>query len=133
MAPRDASHRDSHERVDATQVEKKAESAESSPAREEVAEALEPPKRTESGKRVITENDCYEELGFCFPTWKKWATLTCIFLVQMSMNFNSSVITGAIPLLSTKYDVSEQYARIAQMIMLVFYAFGCVFSPFPGG
>ena len=20
----------------------------------------------------ITEDDCYEELGFCFPAWKKW-------------------------------------------------------------
>lgn len=24
----------------------------------------------------LTEDDAYEELGFCFPTWKKWTILT---------------------------------------------------------
>ncbi|KAK9249606.1 hypothetical protein V1507DRAFT_446550, partial [Lipomyces tetrasporus] len=24
------------------------------------------------GKIVLAEESCYEELGFCFPTWKKW-------------------------------------------------------------
>ncbi|KAI0019449.1 major facilitator superfamily transporter [Xylariomycetidae sp. FL0641] len=88
-------------------------------------EKLEGPKKTESGKRILTEDDCYDELGFKFPSWKKWMILTNIFLVQMSMNFNSSVITGAIKGITEKYGVTEQYARIAQMIMLVFYAFGC--------
>ncbi|KAI7229687.1 hypothetical protein KC352_g15411, partial [Hortaea werneckii] len=23
-------------------------------------------------KYEITEDDCYEELGYCFPKWKKW-------------------------------------------------------------
>lgn len=38
--------------------------------------------------RVLTEADCYDELGFSFPTWKKWSVLTVIFIVQVSMNFN---------------------------------------------
>ncbi|KAH9886770.1 major facilitator superfamily transporter [Xylariomycetidae sp. FL2044] len=77
------------------------------------------------GKTVLTEDDCYEELGFAWPARKKWSILVVVFLVQMSMNFNSSVITGAVPLISERYDVSEQVARVAQMIMLICYAFGC--------
>ncbi|KAI1338588.1 major facilitator superfamily transporter [Xylariaceae sp. FL0016] len=77
------------------------------------------------GKTALTEDDCYEDLGFAWSTRKKWSILVVVFLVQMSMNFNSSVITGAIPLISEKYDVSEQVARVAQMIMLICYAFGC--------
>lgn len=26
--------------------------------------------------RILTEEECYEELGFCFPEWKKWMILT---------------------------------------------------------
>ena len=26
----------------------------------------------------ITEEDCYDELGFSFPTWKKWYVYPCI-------------------------------------------------------
>lgn len=28
------------------------------------------------GKREITEEECYSELGFSWPTWKKWTILT---------------------------------------------------------
>ena len=35
----------------------------------------------------ITEAECYNELGFCFPDWKKWTILSVIFIVQVSMNF----------------------------------------------
>ncbi|KAI0599775.1 major facilitator superfamily transporter [Biscogniauxia sp. FL1348] len=107
------------------ELEKKVERGSNLPEREEIEEKLEGPKRTESGKRVLTEDDCYDELGFTFATWRKWLILTNIFLVQMSMNFNSSVITGAIAPMTEKYGISKQYARISQMIMLVFYAFGC--------
>jgi hypothetical protein len=99
-------------------------SRESSPARKGGKREIDNFRLPEFGKVVITQDDCYEELGFIFPTWKKWVILVNIFLVQMSMNFNSSVITGAIPLISEKYDVDLQYARIAQMIMLICYAFG---------
>lgn len=33
---------------------------------------------------ILTEDDCYDELGFSFPTWKKWTILSVIFLVQVS-------------------------------------------------
>lgn len=33
-------------------------------------------------KYELTEDDCYDELGFSFPSWKKWYILTIIFIVQ---------------------------------------------------
>ncbi|QIW96715.1 hypothetical protein AMS68_002233 [Peltaster fructicola] len=46
-------------------------------------------------KYEITEDDCYEELGFCFPSGR------------------------------SEFNVSEQAARCGAMIFLVLYAFGC--------
>ncbi|KAK0390138.1 hypothetical protein NLU13_3711 [Sarocladium strictum] len=76
-------------------------------------------------KIEITEDDCYEELGFCFPTWKKWYILTVIFWVQVSMNFNTSLYSNAIPGIAEEFSVSQQAARCGAMIFLVLYAFGC--------
>ncbi|PHH83096.1 hypothetical protein CDD82_3631 [Ophiocordyceps australis] len=76
-------------------------------------------------KYEITEDDCYEELGYCFPTWKKWYILTVIFWVQVSMNFNTSLYSNAIPGISEEFGVSAQAARCGAMIFLVLYAFGC--------
>ncbi|KAL2214674.1 MFS general substrate transporter [Sarocladium strictum] len=76
-------------------------------------------------KIEITEDDCYEELGFCFPTWKKWYILTVIFWVQVSMNFNTSLYSNAIPGIAEEFHVSQQAARCGAMIFLVLYAFGC--------
>lgn len=76
-------------------------------------------------KYEITEDDCYDELGYCFPTWKKWFILTVIFWVQVSMNFNTSLYSNAIPGISEKFGVSDQAARCGAMIFLVLYAFGC--------
>ncbi|KAI4277221.1 MAG: hypothetical protein LQ337_001935 [Flavoplaca oasis] len=73
----------------------------------------------------ITEEDCYDELGFCFPTRKKWTILSIIFLVQVSMNFNTSLYTNAVPGISEEFHVSKQAARCGAMIFLVTYAFGC--------
>lgn len=43
----------------------------------------------DADKVELTEDDCYEELGFCFPAWKKWTILTVIFLVQVSAYRNA--------------------------------------------
>ena len=51
----------------------------------------EPITTREDGKIELKEEDNYEHLGFSYPTYKKWAILTVIFWVQMSMNFNTSV------------------------------------------
>ncbi|KAK3697192.1 hypothetical protein LTR37_017593 [Vermiconidia calcicola] len=78
----------------------------------------------------ITEDDCYEELGFSFSNKKKWAILTVIFWVQVSMNFNTSLYSNAVVGISHEFHVSEQAARCGAMIFLVTYAFGCeLFAP----
>lgn len=76
-------------------------------------------------KYELTEEDCYNELGFCFPTWKKWYILSVIFIVQVSMNFNTSLYSNAIPGIQEEFGVSAQAARCGAMIFLVLYAFGC--------
>jgi hypothetical protein len=76
-------------------------------------------------KIEITEDDCYSELGYSFPEWKKWTILTVIFLVQLSMNFNTSLYSNGLGGISEEFHVSEQAARCGAMIFLVLYAFGC--------
>ncbi|KAF2209907.1 hypothetical protein CERZMDRAFT_121964 [Cercospora zeae-maydis SCOH1-5] len=76
-------------------------------------------------KYELTEEDCYQELGFSFPNWKKWYILSVIFIVQVSMNFNTSLYSNAIPGISEEFGVSAQAARCGAMIFLVLYAFGC--------
>ena len=79
----------------------------------------------DDGRIELTEEDCYDELGFCFPSWKKWTILTIIFLVQVSMNFNTSLYSNAIKGISKQFGVSAQGGRCGAMIFLVLYAFGC--------
>lgn len=76
-------------------------------------------------KYEITEDDCYDELGYSFPAWKKWYILTVIFWVQVSMNFNTSLYSNAIDGITKQFHVSKQGARCGAMIFLVTYAFGC--------
>jgi hypothetical protein len=77
------------------------------------------------GKIELTERDAWEATAYAFSTRKKWTILSVIFTVQMSMNFNTSVYPSVVPLLAEHYNVSEQAARVGQMIFLVTYAFGC--------
>ncbi|KAI0379546.1 multidrug transporter [Hypomontagnella monticulosa] len=80
---------------------------------------------TDTGKRELKEEDCENELGFAFPTWKKWWILTVIFLVQTSMNFNTSLYSNGLAGISEHFNVSEQGARVGAAIFLITYAFGC--------
>ncbi len=81
--------------------------------------------RPSDGKVVLSERAGYLATGYAFPTWKKWAALSITFMVQVSMNFNTSVFPNAINGISEQYDVSKQAARVTQMIFLLAYAFGC--------
>lgn len=74
---------------------------------------------------LITEEDCYDELGYSFPSWKKWLIISIIFIVQTSMNFNTSLYSNAIGGISEEFGVSKQAARCGAMIFLILYAFGC--------
>lgn len=73
----------------------------------------------------LTEEECFDELGYSFPSWKKWMILTVIFIVQVSMNFNTSLYSNALGGISKQYHVSEQAARLGAALFLITYAFGC--------
>ncbi|KAK5081259.1 hypothetical protein LTR05_008053 [Lithohypha guttulata] len=78
------------------------------------------------GEKVeLTEADCYDELGYSFPTWKKWTILGIIFMVQVSMNFNTSLYSNALHGISEEFHVSLQAARLGAALYLITYAFGC--------
>ncbi|KAJ5962961.1 hypothetical protein N7501_007902 [Penicillium viridicatum] len=73
----------------------------------------------------LTEDMCYDQLGYSFSEKKKWTIITTIFLVQTSMNFNTSLYSNAAEGISKEFNVSMQAARCGAMIFLVLYAFGC--------
>ncbi|OGM45442.1 MFS multidrug transporter [Aspergillus bombycis] len=79
----------------------------------------------DGGKIELTEEDCYDQLGYSFPSWRKWMIISVIFLVQVSMNFNTSLYSNALGGISEEFGVSMQAARCGAMIFLVLYAFGC--------
>lgn len=76
-------------------------------------------------KIVITEAMCYQKLGYSYPAWKKWGIIMVIFLVQTSMNFNTSLYSNAINGISKEFRVSKQKARCGALAFLICYAFGC--------
>ncbi|PWY74375.1 synaptic vesicle transporter [Aspergillus heteromorphus CBS 117.55] len=82
-------------------------------------------ENTASEKIELTENECYDQLGYSFPNWRKWMIISVIFLVQTSMNFNTSLYSNALSGISEEFGVSMQAARCGAMIFLVLYAFGC--------
>ncbi|EAL93549.1 MFS multidrug transporter, putative [Aspergillus fumigatus A1163] len=91
----------------------------------ETVEAAEDKPLPSRADKVIKEADCYDELGYSWPAWKKWTIISVIFLVQTSMNFNTSLYSNALTGISEEYGVSMQAARCGAMIFLVTYAFGC--------
>ena len=81
-------------------------------------------KRLPDGREEITKDEAYHALGFNYPSWKKWSILGVIFIVQVSMNFNASIYANGIDAIAEEYSISQQAARVGQMIFLVAYAFG---------
>lgn len=77
------------------------------------------------GRLILSEEAGYGSLGFNFPTWKKWAVLTSIFVVQITMNFNAAIYANAVPGIGRQFHITESKARLGQFIFLVAYAFGC--------
>lgn len=76
-------------------------------------------------KRELTAQECESELAFAYPESKKWWILTVIFLVQTSMNFNTSLYSNGLGGISEEFGVSEQVARLGAALFLILYAFGC--------
>lgn len=73
----------------------------------------------------ISENMCYKQLGYSYPSWKKWAIIMVIFIVQTSMNFNTSLYSNGLAGISKEFGVTKQTARYGAMVFLICYAFGC--------
>ncbi|KAI9724383.1 MAG: hypothetical protein M1812_000451 [Candelaria pacifica] len=90
----------------------------------DVTDEKHPSHQREDGKIELSEDDCYNELGFGFSTFKKWTILSVIFAVQVSMNFNTSIYANNIIPLTEEFTISGQAARVGQMIFLVAYAIG---------
>ncbi|KAI8951741.1 major facilitator superfamily domain-containing protein [Xylaria longipes] len=76
-------------------------------------------------KRELTEDDCESELGYAFSTRKKWWILCVIFLVQTSMNFNTSLYSNGVVGIMQEFHVTDHVARAGAAIFLITYAFGC--------
>ncbi|KAN0083843.1 Major facilitator superfamily domain containing protein [Elaphomyces granulatus] len=86
--------------------------------------AMHEEKRRFEGKVVLSEEDVDDGLGFSFPKWKKWAIISVVFAVQVSMNFNASLYASSIAGFSEHFHISAQTARVGQMIFLIAYAVG---------
>ncbi|KAI0455434.1 major facilitator superfamily domain-containing protein [Xylaria acuta] len=83
------------------------------------------PGMEEDGRRELLEEDCENELGYAFSTSKKWWILGVIFLVQTSMNFNTSLYSNGIVGIAQEFHVTDQVARAGAALFLITYAFGC--------
>ena len=79
----------------------------------------------DDNKVVLTEEANQEHLGFAWSTTRKWAILTSIFVVQISMNFNAAVYANSVGGMTKEFGIDGKTARLGQMIFLVAYAFGC--------
>ncbi|RWA05213.1 hypothetical protein EKO27_g9890 [Xylaria grammica] len=75
-------------------------------------------------KDVITEDTNPEVLALEFPTWKKWMILSVVFLVQTSMNFNTSLYANGQAGMAKAFNVSHQNTVTGAAIFLITYAFG---------
>lgn len=88
-------------------------------------------ERLADGTQVLSEADCYDELGFSFPSSKKWWILTVIFLIQCSMNLNAGIYGSALTQFQAEWGLSAQVARLGSGLFLICYAFGCEVSCIP--
>jgi len=79
----------------------------------------------ESDKKEIKESDAWDELGYSFPSWRKWQILIVMFTIQISINLNASLYANGVSKIAPKFGISEQAARVPQLTFLCAYAFGC--------
>lgn len=78
-------------------------------------------------KRILKSNDTdvRQLLAFSLPSRTKWGYLVIIFLVQVSMNFNTTLYSNGISGMSQEFRISEDTARWGAAAFLIAYAFGC--------
>lgn len=85
-------------------------------------------RQRSDGRVELTDEMAYDKTGYAFPVWKKWMILSVIFVVQVSMNYNTSVYPNTVDLIveDPRYrGVSEQEARVGQLVFLVAFSFAC--------
>ncbi|RYO75391.1 hypothetical protein DL766_005619 [Monosporascus sp. MC13-8B] len=95
-----------------------------------VALGAQHPSFTEDGLRYqlkATDPGVMEQLGFGFPFKKKWRILCIIFLIQVSMNLNTTLYSSGIAGMSEEFHISTQTATWGAAVFLLAYAFGCEF------
>lgn len=75
---------------------------------------------------MIKPADCGEQLAMRWPVTTKWMTLSIIFLVQVSMNLNTTLYSNAIGPIAYEYNISTFAVRWGGAAsFLIAYAFGC--------
>ncbi|KAK8070721.1 hypothetical protein PG997_010924 [Apiospora hydei] len=74
---------------------------------------------------IIQEADYTQASAYAFKTWKKWRILIVVFLVQCSMNFNTSLYANGQKGMAHEFGITEQTARAGAGAFLVLYGFGC--------
>ncbi|KAI0403618.1 major facilitator superfamily domain-containing protein [Xylaria palmicola] len=83
-------------------------------------------KETWSGPEdAVTETSHPKALALEFSTAKKWMILTVIFLVQTSMNFNTSLYANGQAGIAETFNVPYQTTVTGAAVFLITYAFGC--------
>lgn len=80
---------------------------------------------TQEAKNIISLANCRGRLATYLPERQKWFIIYIVFLVQISMNFNTSLYSNAIPGIAKQFDVDESHARWGAAVFLITYAFGC--------
>lgn len=74
----------------------------------------------------IKPSDCGDALGFRWPSRQKWLYLTIIFIVQVSMNLNTTLYSNGIEGICREYGLSPYVVRWGGAAsFLISYAFGC--------
>ncbi|OTA62332.1 MFS general substrate transporter, partial [Hypoxylon sp. EC38] len=70
--------------------------------------------------------ECGDRIGFRWPLWKKWYYLCVVFLVQLSMNLNTTLYSNGIEGISLEYGISPFALRWGGAgAFLITYSFGC--------
>ncbi|KAI0095748.1 MFS general substrate transporter [Hypoxylon sp. NC0597] len=76
--------------------------------------------------RQIRLCECGDRIGFRWPLWKKWLYLCVVFLVQVSMNLNTTLYSNGINGISLEYGISPFALRWGGAgAFLITYSFGC--------
>ncbi|KAH9905134.1 major facilitator superfamily domain-containing protein [Xylariomycetidae sp. FL2044] len=84
-----------------------------------------PPPPAPRDPNAITEASHPEVLATAFTRLKSWTILNVIFLVQTSMNFNTSLFANGQAGIAREFGMTLQETSTGSALFLIFYAFGC--------